>query len=224
MTSPWIIAFSLLTLLVMALALTVVGLLRRTADLLERAEGALQAAPPPVAGGPLSGVAVGGYVRPFVVTDRDGRDVPSAEVLQPGPVAVVLMEPGCGACENLAEQLQEEGWNSLTDGQLLVVLPSTDESRHFVPAEIPIGFQDNGNVALALDSNVSPHVLVLDSDGLVLANDVPLDLAAIRGLLAAANQAKVGDALHGVYGVGADSETSGFAAGLHIHDLVKSPR
>ena len=224
MTTPWMIAFGLLTVLVLGLGLTVVGLLRRTADLLERAEAALRTTSASASTESMFGVPVGSHVRPFFVTDRDGRTVSSAELLdQPGPVAVLLMEPGCGACENLAEQLGTDGWDASSDGALLAVLPNTEESRSFVPADITVGYQDDGNVALALDSNVSPHVLVLDRDGRVLANDVPLDLNSIRGLLRPTTGVDTKMQARAV------SDDSTYPrpvdiSGPHVHDLMNSSR
>lgn len=175
MTGPWIAAFVVLSALVLALAVIVLGLLRRFSEALERVEQAAGHG-----GAHELGLRPGQQMTPVQVHTADGHEV-ALPVPDAPRTVVVLLEPDCAPCGTVMGQLLESGWPPSAP-PLYVVLPDHPDSRVFAAGHSPgvgVGYQRDRLVSSAFGTNVSPVAYVVDGSGRVLAADVPAGVASL---------------------------------------------
>ncbi len=174
MTGPWLAAFVILWALVLLLALLVLGVLRRVVPLLDRLEEQQQTVPG-------LGLPAGTRVPAFEAHDREGDAVTADAIPRPG--IVLFIEPGCGPCEKLAEELRSDAAN-LDGVPLVFVAPDTNEGRELVP---PAGFvllQSGHAISHAFQTSITPHAFLVDADGRLSEHTIPESVADLN-LLAA---------------------------------------
>jgi thiol-disulfide isomerase/thioredoxin len=173
MTVGVIASMLALWVLIIAVALLQLGLLRRTAQVLERVEAELRVSR---SGGISFGLAPGAKVRPFVAVNDQGRLATSEEILKT-PTIVLFLEPGCLPCESLVDQLQQSGWDKAAGIRLLTVLTDNSESREFLKADgVDCWYQSEGVVSAAFGTSITPHAFALGPDGVVVDRSIPASL------------------------------------------------
>jgi hypothetical protein len=174
--SFWIAALLVLWLVTGVLAALVLGLLRRIAPILERAETMASSAvtPPP-------GLSPGTTVPSFELTKVGGGTVTSAGLLGTGFV-MLFVSSGCRPCRKLAEEIRRGDPSGLAV-ELIVVADESD-----VDAELgqwpsaTLTFQRGQRVSSAFRTSATPHGFAIDSAGTVLATAFPSSLETLRFL------------------------------------------
>jgi hypothetical protein len=162
-STPWIAAYAVLWVTVLALAFTVLGLVRRIGGVLEGLERRLSA---PAAD---FGAAVGSTVPPFELADAEGRRIPFGELVTE-PTLLLVMSEHCAACTTLAEQLDDVG--ASIGGAPIVVVTNAEPGKPY-PAALPVLYERAGEATNALDNRATPQAYMLDPTGRVLARRVP---------------------------------------------------
>lgn len=125
MTGPWIAAFCLLSIAVLALGVVVIGLLNRFGPVLDRMQtiaadlGSMS---------PDQGLQRGRRVPSFQVTDQAGQPASSAALWAEGPTLCLLLSPGCDPCAGIAEQLRSTVW-PYPRVRPIAIVPDTPEGR-----------------------------------------------------------------------------------------------
>lgn len=108
---------------------------------------------------------------------------------QHGPFVLLLVEPGCRACEELAAELSAHPWD-MADVPLVMVLPAEDpQSPVLAAAGRQVVWQSGGAAAAALGVAVSPVAFAVDAAGLVAGRGIPGGMEDLVGL---AQQARGG--------------------------------
>lgn len=195
MTTPWILAFVALWATVVLLGLIVLGTLRRILPVIERAEARLAVA---TSAGP-GGLTEGASVPPFTVQSIDGETFTEFD-LDDTRTVVLFIGTSCVACERLVDDL-ENGLAPDLGARLVVVSESAESARRLSgSADVTVLVDDDRSVAGAFESQIVPHVFVVE-DGTVLASGRPNTWDGMRRLLVGA-----------VEGGGRQSETAAAAA------------
>lgn len=165
MSGPWIVAFVVLWVLVLVLAVVVLGLLRRVAPLLAQTEEILKSGR---LGGDLAvgGLQAGEEVPSFEVVDRDGGRARFGEELSL-PGVFLFLENGCPPCEALAGELGERA-GSLA-GVPLYVFPdkdSGDEEKFVALGETGLRVlkQQDGQASEAFQQKASPQAFAVSKE------------------------------------------------------------
>jgi hypothetical protein len=169
MTTPWIIAFACLCVLVLLLGFSVIGVMRRMVGVLERAERLLsqefEGAPPLT------------RVPPFELVDESGETASSTDLIRESTI-VLFMEAGCKSCRTLAQELLRPEIGQLP---LLVIAGEAGLGDDFgLAADIQVFRQYGGSVAKLFKSIVTPHAFVVDGAGVVLDRVVPGSVADLE--------------------------------------------
>lgn len=160
MSWPWIVAFCGLWLVVLAVALVVLGFLRRVTNVLEQAEAALAGAEHV-----HHGVPPGTTLPEFAVRNASGQKVSSRELFAE-PAIVVFMAPGCAPCAQLAERLEPAG--TTIDGvPLFVIVPDTDDGHALLPGSSLIVLYEDGSASRAFSNRATPQGYAVSRGGLV---------------------------------------------------------
>lgn len=178
MSTPWIIAFICLWVLVALLGTLTLGVLRRLAPVLERLETTTA---PVEVGVDLMGLPPGQTPAAFTVFDQDGASIDSATLLR-HPSVILFLESGCGPCRAVADEIA--GLDVVAEIPLQVVLDDTSLGREFFPrdARVPQFFQPGRQASAAFRSNASPQAFLLGSDGPVVASSLIGSLADLAEL------------------------------------------
>jgi len=175
MSVPWVFAITVLAGAVVLLGLLQLGLMRRVADVLERAEAALQSS-----GGLLpqeQGLMPGADVpAAFAAVQVDGQSVDVTSLADSQPAVVLLTSADCEPCHRLLDQLSETGWHETT--QLVVVIdaptPFDDGLRQH---DLPVLYQSTSlDVSRALKSNVYPRAFALHQRKVAAPSLIPRDV------------------------------------------------
>jgi hypothetical protein len=170
MTTPWIVAFACLWLLVLLLAFCVIGLMRRVGAVLERAEHL-------VAEG-LEGAAPLTVIPPFDLAD-EMHEVISSTTLIDSTTIVLFLESGCKPCTAIAAELATSGWSERLP--LLVVAGEEGLGPEFnLPGEVPVYRQREREVAKLFKSVATPHAFLIDGAGVVLDRVIPGTIADLE--------------------------------------------
>jgi len=181
MSTPWIVAFIVQWIVVIATAVVVIGLLRRTAAALEAAEASREA---PVS---LGGIPIASRAPDFTVYEATGTHAGphagpariTAEELLDGPTILLFMEQHCPPCRQLASEIApvfEQG-NSVN---LRVVLDEEDGTPHWLPDDVPVVYQRERELSHAFQNSASPQAYLLDGDRLVLAKRIVRSIDDLR--------------------------------------------
>ena len=167
MSAPWIAGFVALWIGFLALAVILLGLLRRMSPILERAEAQLG-----VHGGKGSfgGAPVASVVAPFQLVDSGGRSALSRESVEE-PTLLLFVAPGCGPCEQILGGLDGVG-ERLEDVPLHVVVEE-GEGEVAAPPGVSLLYERGHAASGAFQTIVTPHAFVVDHGGLVLDQRIP---------------------------------------------------
>ncbi len=174
MSTAWIVAFVVQWVVVLATAVVVIGLLKRTAGALEQAE-ATQAAPVS-----LGGIPVASRAPDFTVyrasSPQSGAATLTAEELVDGPTILLFMEQHCPPCRQLAAEIGAS-LHPANRVQLRVVLDQEDGAPDWLPNDVPVVYQRGREVSRAFENSASPQAYLLDPDRIVLAKRIVRSLA-----------------------------------------------
>jgi hypothetical protein len=178
-TTPWIIAFSVLSTVVVLLGFLVLGTLRRVLPMLADAEAAISIAS---RNARLGGLPEGVVVPPFVETTLDGGTFTDSD-LRGSLSAVLFVGAGCTACASLVADIES---NSVPDhlGARLVVVSDEDEAHRFTDAQVTAVVQHKRSLARTFESDRTPHVFVVGPDGRIVGRGWPNDWSGIAELVA----------------------------------------
>jgi peroxiredoxin len=178
MTSAWIAAYAALALLVALLTVLVLGLIRRSALLIERVEARLAHADDTEIGGLATGEVVPGFSARTV----DGEVVTNHDL--DGSLSIVLfLSASCVACRKLNDDLVSGSAPQL-GARLVVVTDDPHQARAFAEAShVEVLLRGDGAVARAFESFATPQAFVLDESRRVLASGTPNEWEQLRQLL-----------------------------------------
>ena len=176
MNSLWQAAIIVLAITTIALAVLVLGLMRRAIDVLDRVEGALTA-------NSLETDHVGtGHGWQHTVGET--HTLPGAPSL-PGdrPYLVTFLEAGCEGCRLLAKDVTRQQRRAATSNLPLVfVLDSADGPLGQLQTKYPCVMDIDHAIADAWHVNASPVTFLVDASGLVLAGDAANTLQQLLAL------------------------------------------
>jgi hypothetical protein len=172
---PWVVAFVLLWLTLLAVAVVLLGLLRRIVPVLERAEQTIGQ------GGPLDlGLSPGSTVGSFPVSRVDGEPATFPELLETTSIAL-LLEASCEPCRHLLADLRES--RDAVEVPLKVLLEDTAEARKLVDGvPVDVLYVRDRAAARAFQTSATPHAFTVDPEGLVLEKRVPSGLGDLRAM------------------------------------------
>lgn len=183
MTGPWIAGFVTLAVLVAVLAVVVLGVLRRVAPVLERAEGITRDVAEVDPQDIIGGLRIGSSAPNFTVTDRHGHAWTTGAADHVGRVVYLLVEPDCAFCETLVEDLR--GAVEPMPVPLLLVSLADDEGRKFVGGiddpMITLLFQD-GEASSAFRTTATPYAFVVEN-GVIVNRGHPNRLRSLLELI-----------------------------------------
>jgi hypothetical protein len=175
MSAAWVVAYVVLGVLVVLVAVLVLGTLRRISTVLERAELALTSST-----GRPGGLEPGAIVPDFEAATSSGRTF-TAATLEARSSLVVLVDRDCPPCRRLLDELAQEQPEDLPD--LFVVFGDRgmqNGSPEVAPATAVLA-QVNGSVSRAFDSGSTPHTFALHGRRVVAAG-TPNTVEGLRHL------------------------------------------
>lgn len=178
MSTPWIIAFVVLCVVVVAIGLLTIGILRRISTVLEQAEAVLRLNPLSVGPG---GLAAGSRVPDFTATDAESHVVTAQDLLRE-PCIVLFLSSGCEPCHRLVADLAGAENDDL-DVPLVLVIAEGDAALDIRPStRIAVAHQREREIADAFDTRATPHAFVVGRDRMVLETATPNSVEQLRTL------------------------------------------
>jgi hypothetical protein len=178
-STAWIVAYAVLAGGLVLLALLVIGLLRRTAYVLEQAESHLAAAAE--AGGAVSGA--GGLPPGAEVPDAfgayPGGAVFSTSELRGRGSIMLFLTSTCAPCKQLARELRRKSLDRLSDMRLIAVVRDERERDALRLERVEVIYQPDFALARAFETSTSPHAFAIDVNGVVVARSTPNTLAGL---------------------------------------------
>lgn len=177
MSGPWMIAFSVLTGVVVILVLIVFGILRRVSVVLEQAEAALQANGPPRPSGLPPGTRLPAFEG---VTCGDSHFASSS--LRGTPAVLVLLGRDCPSCRALEAELAAVKVSELGVRVVAIVNDAEHAERLRRTSELEVVQQLDHSVAKALQSTMTPHAFVIDAEGVIEETGIPSSFESLRAL------------------------------------------
>jgi thiol-disulfide isomerase/thioredoxin len=167
MSAPWIAGFVALWVGFLALAVILLGLLRRMSPILERAEAQIG-----VHGGKGSfgGAPVASAVAPFQLVDATGRTALSRDSVEE-PTLLLFVAPGCGPCEQILGAL--DGVGERVENVPFHVVAEEGEGTFEAPPGVSLLYERDHGASTAFQTIVTPHAFVVDQGGLVLDQRIP---------------------------------------------------
>jgi hypothetical protein len=157
----WTILIVALWLVVVALATTVIGLLRQLIPLVQQAGSGPAAGRATLFGGPPAG----SRIPHFTAQTPDGYPADERHLLG-SPTVIVFLSGSCGPCQQLAQQISNADLNGLLE-QLVVV---TDPSGHddlALPDGLRLLIEPDRQVTRAFAVHGFPFAVAMDSAGTV---------------------------------------------------------
>ena len=177
MSTAWIVAFVVQWVVVLATAVVVIGLLKRTAGALEQAEATAAA---PIS---LGGIPVASRAPDFTVygasSPQSGAATLTAQELVDGPTILLFMEQHCPPCRQLAAEIGAS-LDPANPVHLRVVLDQEDGAPDWVPDDVPVVYQRGRAVSRAFENSASPQAYLLDPDRNVLAKRIVRSVEDLR--------------------------------------------
>jgi thiol-disulfide isomerase/thioredoxin len=174
MSTPWLVAFFLLSALVAMLSVLVVGLMRRIAATLEHLEPVFSVL------APRHGLAPGSKAPDFVAYDAEGELVRSHSMVRRR--IILFLSSECQPCRQLKEQLAETAW-AYPEVQLVAVLEDDLSSRSFsLPRWITPIFEREREVSNAFRTEAVPNAFAIDAQGIVIGSRPPRGPSDLIGL------------------------------------------
>ncbi len=178
MSAPWITGFAALAVLVVFLAVLVLGLLRRIAPVLERAERVARAGSDVDPQEIIGGLPIGAQMPRFAVLDADGEPRLVGGDRE-GLRIYLLVEPECAFCETLVEDLAAP--EEPLPAPITLISTANDDGMAFVSRItdplITLLFQ-NGEASSSLRTTATPYAFVV-MNGLVVNRGHPNRLNAL---------------------------------------------
>lgn len=164
MSTPWIVAYAALCVLVLALGVAVLGLLRLVVPQLEQAQSLTERVRTRLRRfGLPAGVVVPAFsaetVEAQLFSDRD---------LRGRTTALLFLSSTCSACSSLFGDLSRGAVPELDAA--LVVIVDEDDARELIPASdagATVLVQHRASLATVFESDRIPHLFVLDEDAAV---------------------------------------------------------
>lgn len=175
MTAPWIAALVVLWILVLSLAIVCLGLLRRIAPVLERAETSLAGFPIELQPG---GLEAGSSLPTFSARTLDGVAFTDEEMRGHESIAI-FFESGCPACRALEAELRAADVAAL-GLPIYVVVRESEETAAFAALKVDVIVDEDNSVKRAFRSNVAPHAFAISADGVVTASGTPNTFDGLR--------------------------------------------
>lgn len=129
----------------------------------------------------MEGLPPGSALPSFEAMDSHGLTVTDTDVRGASAVFVFL-DPGCAPCKTLAKELHETGWSESRVRVFAVVDRSTSARELDVGSTATTLYHDNGSVARAFRSSITPNALALDARGTVVGRLIPNSLADLAQL------------------------------------------
>lgn len=187
MSTPWVVAFGALCLLVLLMLIVVIGVVRRAIAVLD----ALASGPTNLAFSPeYGGLEPGTPVPAFVAYDRDGREV-SSDDLEGSPHVLAFLSAACPPCAQLTNELhrvQDAG-----ELELVVVMEDSDTARAIpFPDGVTVLHQRDRAVSQAFKNQATPQGFAIGS-GVVTAVAIPNSVSILRQLLDRAREEVVSE-------------------------------
>jgi thiol-disulfide isomerase/thioredoxin len=177
MSGFWIAAFLVLASFVAIQGLLVLGLLRRFAPVLERAEGALGSA-----SGGHGGLSPGAKAPPFELRSANGGKLTSSQ-LAGRPYVLLFVRSGCAPCKRLAEEIRVSGEDPASGVELVVVANDAAGGMGFLDGpRTVILHQADDDVSRAFATTATPHAFAIDSSETVVATGYPNTLKQLQAL------------------------------------------
>lgn len=175
MSWPWIVVLVAVCVYSLGLTVLVLGLLRRTAGVLEHAEAAIRSGQVG-----LGGLAAGASVPPVEVTSSDGRRVALDDLLAQ-PAVVLMVSASCSPCRDLVDELVRTGPVPMA-APLIVIAYDLAELPRLSEMHWALVFNEHGQVAEAFNQPARPQAFAIDAGGLVRASLVPMDARDLQQL------------------------------------------
>lgn len=159
-----------LWLLVGFLAFAVIGYLRRIEPVLRQAERHLSAEF-------QEGLRPGSPLPDFQAMDSSGRPFRSVDLELPS--MLLFLEPDCGPCEVLANEIKESGWRSRMAVHL-VTDESADGQEFGRSLGLPILYQSDEWVSHAFRTFYYPKAFIIGEDGRITTRVTPNHLSDLE--------------------------------------------
>ncbi|MBA3736760.1 MAG: hypothetical protein H0W90_16480 [Actinobacteria bacterium] len=179
MSTPWIVAFAVLTVCVALMGLVLVGTLRRIAGVLEQTEARLLEAG---IGGPGPGGLEPGSRLPAFSVRRFRGGWLSDDDLRGLPAVILLISSTCPACGGLVRELRRSV--GTLPIPVYVVAENDDEVEALELAQVPnVLIQPKRELSIALKTSTTPHAFAIDRSGTIAATSTPNTLHQLRELV-----------------------------------------
>jgi hypothetical protein len=171
----WIAVVVVLWFLVALLAFLVLGLLRRIAPVLERAEGVIASSVVP------PGIGVGTKLPRFELRTSNGEAVTASEFVGE-PFVLLFVSSGCAPCRGLIDDLSGVD-TSVLAAELVIVIDQSDvcEIDPLGP-KVVVAYQKDHSVSDAFGTSATPHAFAIDRAGRVAAVGFPNTLDQLVAL------------------------------------------
>jgi peroxiredoxin len=182
-TAPWIFAFGSLWIVVAALALIVVGVLRRLDYLFSETQKALDAV---IAQLRADGLKAGQSLGAFAALTVNGETFGRADLRGQRNV-VLFVSSACAACEHLITDL-ERGVLPHLNERLIVVTEDRDQATRVAAANVTVLVQRDAEVAQAFNSHRTPHAFLIDEHLRVLTSASPNEWAELTEMIWATDE------------------------------------
>lgn len=169
MTAPWVVAFALLWVVVLLVAVLVLGMFRRAVNVLEQAESRFKAS---TMDSVMGGLPPGSRVPDFEMVDHDGALILFSD--HPlGPAVYVFLSIDCEPCHALLDNIRREGLH-VGPVAFVAVIDDISQGRAL---ELPEGirpiYQRAGSVSSAFQTTATPHAFAVDRNGVVVDVTIP---------------------------------------------------
>ena len=175
MSAPWVSAFVALWVVVLILLFLQVGLLRRTAGVLERVESRSGAWSPA-----SMGVPPGASIPDFEAADADGSMFESRS--QFGRRAIYLfVEEDCEPCRALLDEMVQHGTWNMPEVDLITLVEG-DVTALAIPRDLGRVLTQAQDVADRFGTSATPHAFAVDESGIVVEKSIPNTFEELRVL------------------------------------------
>ncbi len=158
------VAVVALWIVVLVIAVLVLGILRRIAPILMRAESILSQGQDEQG---TDGLSVGAQVPEFELIDAEGEVVRPGQSL-PLPAVFLFVRQGCEPCEDLVAALGEHA-ESFAGNRLCIIAPKAPDDYSALRARgFSVFGQSEGQALRAFDNNEFPNAFAVDKDSKVV--------------------------------------------------------
>lgn len=157
----WAILIVALWLVVVALAATVIGLLRRLIPLLQQEGPGPATGPVALFGGPPAG----SQIPHFTAQTPDGHPADERQIIG-NPTVIIFLSSSCGPCQELAEKISNADLNGLLEHLVVVTDPAGCDDLT-LPAGLRLILEPGHEVTRAFAVNGFPFAVAVDGEGTV---------------------------------------------------------